>query len=550
MIQTRFKVLIGVLYYMNATQKYLLKLILEIDTICKKYDITYFLDYGTALGAVRHEGFIPWDDDIDITMTEDNYYKWVEACKKELDPEKRLFSDVRLDREFPLVFGRYLDLESARISPKFTFWKPESAQCIDVFYLMELPGDPVKKQEAIDLYYAYDEYSNSSFRHVRSRNERTMEYYREFCELEKKIGKEAVLQQIEEKIFHKHYDDCDTYLVSSARKSGPTSIVPKFCYDSVYMADFAGHKLPIAGKYVELMNVYYEDTFCILPDIPKKHAQMSHTGLPCKAYYEDYMPLLDKESLLADRQEFKHLDVEEGYRMTRIRREFFSKHGSLELLKLKRRIKKDQIDLESLVDSSDLSKLAVLDDLYSDYYKTQLDKSVRYWEVYFDIGDELLYPALFNLFYGRNDYYSIAKIIHLREVNNIPLTGKIKDIWNAVLLIRKIRAELIYKNYKQAKKYVDEAIETVPDCIEIQIQKAALEVALASDEEAYKNCEEMLNVILKRVPEDDQCMKLLGDLAWKRQDREKAEKYHTWVLKNSRNGMLHLDIKKTQENRR
>ena len=95
---------------MNATQKHLLKLLLEIDEICKKNDIQYFIDYGTTLGAVRHEGFIPWDDDIDIMLTEDNYYKWVEACKKELDPSKRVYNDVRLDREFPTVFGRYNDL--------------------------------------------------------------------------------------------------------------------------------------------------------------------------------------------------------------------------------------------------------------------------------------------------------------------------------------------------------------------------------------------------------------------------------------------------------
>lgn len=73
---------------MDATQKYLLNILLEIDAMCKKYDIEYFIDYGTTLGAVRHEGFIPWDDDIDINMTEDNYYKFVEACKKELDPKK------------------------------------------------------------------------------------------------------------------------------------------------------------------------------------------------------------------------------------------------------------------------------------------------------------------------------------------------------------------------------------------------------------------------------------------------------------------------------
>lgn len=71
--------------FLRDVQEFSIEILRFIDNVCKKYDLNYILAYGTLLGAVRHKGFIPWDEDLDIIMMRKDYNKLIEVLPSEIN---------------------------------------------------------------------------------------------------------------------------------------------------------------------------------------------------------------------------------------------------------------------------------------------------------------------------------------------------------------------------------------------------------------------------------------------------------------------------------
>lgn len=96
---------------LRQCQLVMLRTLKIVDYICNKHNIKYWLDSGTLLGAVRHGGFIPWDDDLDIGMLREDYYRFIEIAKKEL-PEDLFLQLTETDAEYDMPWLKIRDNNS------------------------------------------------------------------------------------------------------------------------------------------------------------------------------------------------------------------------------------------------------------------------------------------------------------------------------------------------------------------------------------------------------------------------------------------------------
>lgn len=91
---------------LRKTQRELMTILLDLDKICKEHNIEWWLSSGTLLGAARHKGFIPWDDDIDIVMLRKDF-KRLEKVLHKMESDKYVYQSLHSDIEYVNVFGKF-----------------------------------------------------------------------------------------------------------------------------------------------------------------------------------------------------------------------------------------------------------------------------------------------------------------------------------------------------------------------------------------------------------------------------------------------------------
>ena len=143
---------------MNELQSKILEIFKEFDRICRDNDLKYFAIGGTCIGAVRHKGFIPWDDDLDVAMPIEDYARFREVAPSSLAPQYQIY-DYEEHEKCGYQFLKLFDRNTTFIEER----NNNLDSCMGVFIdIMPVAywGDNVVSRIKVLIIYCYKQHRN------------------------------------------------------------------------------------------------------------------------------------------------------------------------------------------------------------------------------------------------------------------------------------------------------------------------------------------------------------------------------------------------------
>ena len=139
-------------YNINDVHKHILRIAKTLHSVCQEHNLRYYIWAGTMIGAIRHKGFIPWDDDIDIAMPRADYNLLIKNAKQWL-PQPFEFVCAENDDQYPLPFGKIQDASTTLIERMHL--KYIGGIYLDVFPIDGAPEGWLKRKKHFAKYEYY-----------------------------------------------------------------------------------------------------------------------------------------------------------------------------------------------------------------------------------------------------------------------------------------------------------------------------------------------------------------------------------------------------------
>lgn len=280
----------GVERELTPVQQRLLQMLEEVVGLCQEAGITYYAAGGTALGAIRHKGFIPWDDDIDLMMPRADWIRFVELAKEGRLPANRTLCCLELDESYPHVFGRYIDTTSCCVHyNQFLGGTPEGL-VIDIFILDPVPDANesfTAYREALSLYN--DLANELGYSYPMSSDPQLL--LKKSVQM-KREGRWAVLSELEREVAC--HDDGEFLVMRWA-------CAPRLFHKSIFgferLEPFEHLMISVPARLNDYLVQHYGDDWAWLPPASGRvvHDAFTFTDIDYKTFQQDYLGFIDNE---------------------------------------------------------------------------------------------------------------------------------------------------------------------------------------------------------------------------------------------------------------